>query len=311
MIRVVVCDSGISEQQNKYCTPIDIGYGVLDDNGHGTLIMETIHKIIGDNVRLFSIKILDSHRATTLDVLINSLFFCATQRFDIICLPLSVLKCEENSDLRNAINKLSESNAILISPLANNARRSIPAIYQNVIGTKFDVGNTNSDTDAFYFPNEEIQAILPMKTALFKKNNVYDILGGNSLSCALFTTHVIDTMIEKGNSLSLIELNKIFAQQTIHHLKFMRCYSETSNKKIDDIALSQAKATLQSINKQWNVDDTKPFYESFSSMDDFSLYLNSFDNTKYKINRRTILSVFDCSTVEKFATYLCHQMDTQ
>ena len=64
-MHMILLDSGISEFQHNVST-VDIGYGVYDENGHGTKIVDIINKVAGF-AKITSIKILNKYNECCLE----------------------------------------------------------------------------------------------------------------------------------------------------------------------------------------------------------------------------------------------------
>ncbi len=298
-IGVVLCDSGISNNQKKFVKVIDIGYGWKDENGHGTKVIDVMQKYCDTSI--ISIKILDKNNSCYLNNLIEALNACLYLTEKVICLPLSIDSNIYNNQIKKIINKLFKQGKVIVSSLHNKMNFSLPAGLPNVIGVK--IVKRNSKLTKFYNSKNFIQCTLPVNLIIYKSlENEYSIFGGNSLACAFFTSHIVNIL--KNNKISKFkELENYLEKQFLSDLNFLHYKNSLLN--YDNIFKNISK-----INLKLNIgNNITPFYNVFSDAEQLFAYLKELEKVGLHINAKTFLKLEDLENLNKLVQYFCLQGD--
>lgn len=303
MCDIIICDSGIVKNQTDYVKTYDVGYGTYDTHGHGSSLIEIVHKI-NKELKIASIRILDENNEGNVEGLILALDKCLELDAKVICLALSIdQSIIENGELEEAIEDVYNSGKIVVAALQNRATYSIPAGYKEVIGVKaVEITEGNSH---FYYLNEKIQCALPIEDFYWKSiRDEYGRLGGNSVACALAAEHVAN-IVKKKEDISFYNIEKLLTKQFANDLNY---FSLFDIQNVDTKEKTQISKTINDIDKVFGIDDSdgliiskmKNFYQ-------FKEYLRELENRGFSINNNTFIRKRNVFSVDSLANYLAKQ----
>lgn len=210
-VKIAIIDSGIDKEHEDFSTNILPGWNFLNNNndiydnlGHGTAITGVLaaraNNNIGiagiiDSAQILPIKIIDALQETTLQLLIEALYYVAEMCVDVINISLGFanIKCIDFKylmllkELQKAINIVTEKNTIVVAAIGNNPYRYMdyPAACENVIAVgAYGIAGRNkelyiargniSHNEVIYAPGEYIFTTLP--------DNKYGYRSGSSLA---------------------------------------------------------------------------------------------------------------------------------
>lgn len=302
MSEIVFCDSGVSLEQMGYVQSYDIGYGIYDENGHGSSLIGLVHKI-NNRIRLKSIKILNKNNEGSLDGVINALRKCMDLDSRIICLALSVdNSVTMNIELEKIVEQIKSKGKIIIAALYNGDTFSIPAGYQQVIGVK---AREIWDVQTYFYDEvRSIQCELPIEDFFWKSfNGDYVKMGGNSVACAFFSEHIASVYDNKMYQLS--EIQKIVTRQTVEKLGYYRYFDYLSMHSNQD---SKIIHIICSAIHDYNIDISDGnILVKFKNLKQLSSYLNELERKGLKINKRTFLRKYDLQNVRTMTNYFLVQ----
>jgi len=259
--KVVICDSGLSENLLKKAHSIDIGCGINDENGHGSALTEIILKY-GMSPDVTSIKILDRNCQTTLEFLYNALEKCTKINADIICLALSLDSEANIPELHDVIEYLHKQGKIIVSSLHNRAERSYPAIYSEVIGVR----NTCFHDEEYPFFNiySDIQCSFSAKPVIYGSlNENYSWITGSSLATGILVSHISSLFTTQGKY-SFDNLCKILSTQSTDDITMLSEQSARLNSLHDSNTedFRQLSEQLQ----DYGFKDNKPLYDQTNDL---------------------------------------------
>lgn len=302
-MNMVICDTGVSGNELNYITPIDIGFGIYDDNGHGSQLTKLIH-LVSPKTNIYSIKILDKSREGTLADLIYALNVCKDLQCKVICLALSVdSSCKSNQELESVINTLNNNGIIIVSALFNGSTYSIPAGLKNVIGVR--TVNYSLPYN-FYDRNREIQSFLPIEPIISEAiENRFSLIGGNSLACALFATHILECY-EKRNMFEKKELENYLEGESISNFEFMKFYKNEHYGKNND-KYHYINEIVVMANNIFKINMKEPIYNQLNNLEELTEFLTFFLDKNIFINKTTFLRISDLINVDSLTQYFMRQ----
>lgn len=305
MSEIIFCDSGVSKEQSAYVQTFDAGYGVWDENGHGTSLIDLVHNI-NKEIKIRSIKILDEKNEGTLEGLMDVLEKCIELEGTVICLALSIDEAiTANRELQETVNRVINSGKIIVAALHNEASYSIPAGFSDVIGVK-TVG-ISSNLMQFYDITQPIQCKLPTENFFCKSlGGDYVKLGGNSVACAFFAEHVA-SILNKNGEYCLSEIQELVARQKITDVKYYKYfdYLETHSEHENEI-----RNIIKKVNNEYNINQFDDhILMEIRSLKQLNSYLKELENNGLKINRRTFLRKFDLQNISTLTNYFMVQMN--
>lgn len=216
-VKVAILDTGI-DKKHEYLRDNIIG-GITfkckddyiatsdkydDNHGHGTVCASIIKKEFED-IEVFVVKVLDDNGKSNVQILEEALKYLLETDIRLINLSLSLMNGEIIQDLYKICNKLYEKGKILVCSLANGFEESYPAIFDNVIGVKGFI--LESEESFWYNKNEKIQCIVDNNPYIACDiNNSYKLFGKcNSQACAKLTGKIAK-ILYKNPKISLNEL---------------------------------------------------------------------------------------------------------
>ena len=284
-MKILVYDSGITGSQTDYIKATDLGYGVIDEAKHGSVVCDII-KLLSPNSEIESIKILDKNNTTTLEVLIDALNYGFDSDCDIICLALSI-ECEEDClPLRKIIDNLDKQGKIIICSNMNRHRHSYPAAYENVIGCGIQY---QSSDHRLFAKDRSIECSLPI-LAVWRKfeNEGFIRLNGNSLSCAVMTGEIAYIM-SQNKACSKIEIENKLSDMKWEDYQFYIKTSVDESIQAPQI-IKKISNNIIEVMKEYNADITKPMYYS----DKAEIILNNVF-FYHKHNSRTLANIIETS----------------
>lgn len=210
-VKIAIIDSGMDIEHEDFSKNILPGWNFLSNNsdiydslGHGTAITGVLaakaNNNIGvagiiDSAQIVPIKIIDTLEETTLEVLIEALYYIAEICVDVVNISLGFANIKHMDfkylmlvqELQKAINKVAAQNTIRVAAIGNNPYRDIdyPAACENVIAVgSYGIAGRNKELyiargnfsydKIIYAPGEYIFTTLP--------NNKYGYRSGSSLA---------------------------------------------------------------------------------------------------------------------------------
>lgn len=300
---VIICDSGKSIYQDDVKF-VDVGNGFIDENGHGTKIINLI-KLISPVTKIISIKILNRKNECNLEELLLALNKCNHIDAKVICLPLSIDKEKYNYELEESINNLYNNGKVIVCAKHNRMNNSIPARFRSTIG----VQNGKYKNFKFYNTKNEIQCRILQNNAIVKSiDGKYSRISGNSLACALFTSHVINT-IQKTKIYDFKKLEDIFNDENIDNLEFNKYF----NKSNQDLDLQKYEYYKEKIYHITNCVDSYDKFDKFSlfnyikTVKELNIFINDLERNGIIVNNNTILTIEDFRSIDEMIKYLYFQ----
>ena len=303
MSKIIFCDSGISKEQSGYVESYDIGYGVYDENGHGTSLIDLVHRI-NEKIEFKSIKMLDENNEGTLDGLINALNKCIEMDGSVICLALSIDgTINENKELQETVERVVERGKIIVAALHNEASYSIPAGFRNVIGVK-TIG-ISSKTTRFYDVTQPIQCELPTENFFCKSlDGEYVKFGGNSVACAFFAEHIA-SILKNNKEYRLPEIQTCVAGQKITDVEYYSFFDYLVTHSEHEYEI---RKKIMDVTKQCNLDQfDNHILMAIKSMRHLNHYLKELEKNGLEINKKTFLRKYDLQTVSTLTNYFMVQ----
>ena len=294
-MKVLVYDSGISEEQKKSIKVTDLGFGVIDEAKHGSVVCDII-SLLAPSARIESVKILDSDNSTTLNVLINALKYGLNSDCDIICLALSV-ECENNcSSLREVMRKLDESGKIVVCSNMNRTDHSLPAAYDSVIGCRTQF---NAPDSRIYVKGRDIQSSIPVLIVWRIIDGSFVRLTGNSLSCAVMAAETA-YLAQERNLSSRTEVENALAVMKWNDYRFYR-YSSVCEESDNCEMLNDTFEKIQTIARRYNIKNNQPLY----MIKDTEKFLNELHNDSIFSKEKMILQHYNLESCEALAKFIC------
>ena len=303
MSNVIVLDSGVSDKQYNNIECIDVGKGKKDENGHGSQIVNVlIKKLPYSNVK--SIKILDNENNCDLKLLIIALCKCLQLDAKIICLPLSVESSQNNGDLLEIIDQLASQGKIIISSEHNSIKDSVPAAYSNVIGVQ--MSRKDPIMDKFYSKESKVQCMIPGIFNIISESilNTFSYIGGNSLACAIFTTHIYELFEKK--SYTLNELENLLSDQNIMDIDILNFFYFT-NGNYNEMVFDEIKSKLSLLQVEGKINFRGFQGREITNKKRLTSFIHTIQNYGLVINRKTFMQIPDLTDIEALACYLSCQ----
>lgn len=195
---------GMSYVNNKDYILVSKEYN--DENGHGTSCASIIKNEF-DNVEIFAMKILDKNGKCNIQILEEALKYLINTNIRLINLSLSIMDSKFANDLYNICNKLVNKDKIIVCSLANGFNESYPAIFDNVIGVKGFV--LESENAFWYNKNKKIQCVMDNNPYLTcHLDNSYKLFGKCNSQAAAKLTGKIAKILSTKNNITLNQLHK-------------------------------------------------------------------------------------------------------
>jgi len=116
----------------------------IDTLGHGTAVASLIHHLAPD-AELFAVKIFDHRLATNLSTVLRAIDWCIRHEIDIINLSLGTTNAEHRSPFTQVIERVRESNAVLVSAYEVNGAAMLPGSLPGVVGVAEDASCDRHD----------------------------------------------------------------------------------------------------------------------------------------------------------------------
>lgn len=201
--RICIVDSGISDPLDKgFLGGINLSTSnkkdIIDRNGHGTMCISTIRKIVPE-VEYYVIKVFDNSLECSSLKLVEALNFLLKIDVKIINLSLSTPSRKYIKKFQSVCKKLHRQGKIIIASCDNRQNPSIPAECKYVIGIKGKL--LNSLESFYYFPEEKIQCWADNTPIIVKGiDGDYSFFGGNSKAAACMTGNIVKLINTTMNS---------------------------------------------------------------------------------------------------------------
>lgn len=219
---IILIDSGVN--QNLFSENLienievkDCGKNVIltkcdtDYFGHGTAAMYQITSLY-PKAKVYSIKILNTNGSTSVDYLIKALEHCKELDIKVINMSIAInnISVQNKKKLENICNELKTQGKILFSSVKNNEIKSLPAIFESVIGVR---GAFFINTREYWFNREkEVQCIADCSPiATHRQIGKFLFFGGNSKACVNMSANFLCLLEQNvGNTdyLMLLDKNK-------------------------------------------------------------------------------------------------------
>lgn len=288
---IVLIDSGIDITQLKNVRAIDIGYGTLDENGHGSILADIILKILSTNnirTEIVSLKVLDKFKKGNLDAIFKALDYCIELKPSCICMALSITNCSSIDiiKLKKYIKKVAKEKIYIIAAFGNGTYNSYPANFKEVYGCLNNLAYTDYKIENIK-KNRVIS--VTVDSVYFMFQNYVKVIGGNSLLCGIATAYFfIIKFVYKKESLLPNIIYKIAEFNTI-------------NTRVKDYRkFNRIKMELKTMNFP-NIDNP---YLILNDLNQGKLFLEKIKNYNYKIGEKYYLQLHHLLTLKDFVTYL-------
>lgn len=301
-IKAIVCDSGVSKNQISRVETLDIGYGVDDDNGHGTQIVNVLSMYITPE-NITSIKILDENKECTHFELIQALKRCVEMDAKVICLSVSLDVQEYPGELYDVLQQLNDKGKIVVCSEHNKFRNSIPASLPSVLGVR----RASTNNELKFDRHEYIQFEVPIAAVAVKSlDDAYVSFGGSSLACAVLSGIICEI------------LSKLKINNTFDLIRYLNNNSEWKSGVTDKIRLKThtyrpdskmiVYKCLEDIHAMANLPfNTFDIYRDIKSKEEFDRYIKAVENAGMLINKESLLQIEYIDTFDTFSQYLLDQ----
>lgn len=199
-------------------------------SSHGTICAAIISDLYND-VKFISIKILDEEGNGYIDHLITALRWCLLNNIKVIQMSLGTANYHDFSKIEPLVQKLTESNIIMISSFHNMNIPSYPAYLPKVLGVRSDryrlIQNGMFMID--YKSGMRIENSLIShydKKLVDDEGFLYETEGSNSYAASVITAHVIRILeLNKNITLDNLMVNLINLAQNVDYPKVFKMYS--------------------------------------------------------------------------------------
>ena len=300
-MHMILLDSGISEFQHNV-SAVDIGYGVYDENGHGTKIVDIVNKVAGF-AKITSIKILNKCNECRLEDLIKALDICANMDADVLCMSMTL---ESNGNfwvLKKIIERISRKGTLIVAPLHNRKNYAIPAAYRNVVGVRALISNDKEYS--FYSGKARIQCQIPIIGAVCKTiGNSYAYFNGNSCACAFFSAELLCRLRTMALS-SVSDVNKLYRtidfEDTYIYPYLNQAHPNIGQDIFSDIQEHVINTLKKCACSRWSEDH---LYERIPNI---AVFVDGLSNIGLQINNSSFLCVRDLENIDSLTRYLCTQ----
>ncbi len=194
---------GISfECDNDYIIATD---NYEDENGHGTSCASSIKREF-DDVEIFVVKVLGKDGRTSRQIFEEALKYLLNMDIRLINLSLSVTTNEMIQDLHEICDELYRQGKIIVCSLANGFEESYPAVFNNVIGVKGFI--LESENSFWYNKDKRIQCIMDNNPYMnCNINNSYRLFGKCNSQSTAKLTGIIARILSKKYDITFEELN--------------------------------------------------------------------------------------------------------
>lgn len=284
--KIAILDSGCSHFQiDKYNIVrfknfISNDESCLDDNGHGTAILEIVGRL-QPKAEYTIIKVLDVNAESKIATIIQALEYLLSLSMDYVCMSFSTHLDYGNAKMYYLCQQLKKQGKILISSKANSGIRSYPAEFDNVIGVE---GVVFEDPDEFwYIPERDIQVIanvLPIMVSA-KDGKQCVMFGGNSKAAAQVCGSIASSPLKLEEFLLNKRYKKEWSNNEIQKRK-MYNVSGHSNKKCSDKLFKQICNVLEQYKEGLSKEEN--LHSFFSASDYYDILVKIEEKTELTIN---------------------------
>lgn len=289
--KVLICDSGIPLRYIKNATSIDIGLGILDENGHGSQIFEE-NRFFLDKFKFYSMKILDRHKTCNLEMFVRALDRILESDFDIVCFALA-FEFEEFDDkicdyIEKKIDLITKKGTHIICSAHNSSSFSYPASFCNVKGIKV---NRNQKSYISYNKESIIEFSIKDNGIICEAlDDIYQPFTGNSRASSLLLCKILEYIYENNQYPSdysqfaiwwnAQELNKI--DSDLKHVEVdSEILSKVYGKVIECFGICKDDKIIS------HIDSVESLTKFIRALRDEGLYLGT-NNKLYKSDLETI-----------------------
>lgn len=241
---MAVIDSGYSGYKNQFINGIKITKCVdgfhydadySDIIGHGTIVTNLLLSYVNIPVNIFTINIFDNNLNVDIDLLIEALNYCEKElNCDIIQISAGILYT--NSGMKSVIDRLTNSNTIVIAAFDNEKAVSYPAAYTNVIGV--DTSNDIIEKNSYYIIDGDGVIDIRISNNYYRTIDINDkntIVHGSSFACSYISSIIVNSNIKKMGKKRCIQLLKENALQVFQS-------PNPSSNKIEQMMIKNAIA---------------------------------------------------------------------
>ena len=236
IMNIAIIDSGININNKHIAHTILDGISICSENeltssdftdlnGHGTYCAEIITRIC-PQAKFIIVKILNSNNQGSSECLLKALKYLENRDVDIINMSLSTYHHDFREQLQKACERLHSKGVVMVSSLANHAKSSYPAVFNNVLGVRGKI--FLGERDYIYCPDQSIQCIASSVPVLVNDlDGKYTFFGGNSKATAIITGILAELLCRDKKK---TDINSLFA-----------AHSESLKNKNLDIPLDIGK----------------------------------------------------------------------
>ena len=284
--KIAILDSGYSTFQiDKYNIVrlknfISSDESCLDDNGHGTAILEIVGRV-QPNAEYTIIKVLDDNAESKITIIIQALEYLLGLSVDYVCMSFSTHLDYEIVKMYSLWQKLKRQGKILVSSKANSGKKSYPAEFDNVIGVE---GVVFENPDEFwYIPERDIQVIanvLPIMVPT-RDGKQWIMFGGNSKAAAQVCRNIASSSLKPEEFL----LNNRYKEKwSNNEIQKRKVYNVTShpNQNYSDELFKQICDALEEYKE--GLSKEKNLHSFFSASDYYNILVQIEEKTDLKIN---------------------------
>ncbi|MBS6535610.1 hypothetical protein [Peptoniphilus harei] len=288
---IVLIDSGINIAQLKQVKAVDIGYGILDENGHGSILADIILKILSINnvnLEIVSLKILDKFKRGTLDGIFKALDYCLELKPSCICMALSISNYNsiEIVKLKQYITKIAKEKIYIITAFENGTYNSYPANFKEVYGCLNSLAYTDYNIENI---KKNLIVNATVDSIYFMFQNQIKVIGGNSLLCGIATAYFF--------IIKFIYKKEILFPDILYKIAEFNKF----NTRVKDYKkINAIKMKLKTM-KLTNIDNP---YLILNDLNKGKLFLEEIKNYNYNVGKKYYLQLHHLLTWNDFVTYL-------
>lgn len=208
-IRIVLIDSGTNISRKEFAKAkiknyiFDSSAELVEDNdnndnlGHGTANAFILHKQL-PNAMIYSIKLFDKNRTTSIYELMNALRYIHQHlTVDLIHISNGVTYCECLNEFEGLCKMINEKGIIIVSSFDNNGAVSYPAAFNSVIGV--DWHELCTKVNQYYFVENSIVNVMGIGSVqrLPWTGESYKRVSGSSFT-APYITGIVGKVMQSG-----------------------------------------------------------------------------------------------------------------
>lgn len=196
---------GFSFQMDSKGNPIIISGNYDDVFGHGTNCADYILQL-ADRTLFYPIRIVNEQGKTSSKLLIAALEKCKELQINIVCLSLSVIQSVDikyEREIEKICRELTKKGTLVCASEGNNAKNTIPAVFDSVIGVGAPGGDMKRKICVNQYDRIQVRTdTFPVFVA--GKSGRYNFFKGTSKANA-YITGMLAKLIQNGKELKTIE----------------------------------------------------------------------------------------------------------